>query len=154
MNQVILIGNLTGDPELRYVNTANGQKAKCRFVLAVNDSKENANFIPIVVWDRQAENCEKFLSKGRKIAVSGKIQTGSYQRQDGTKVHTTDVVAFNVEFLSQNQESQDEHWKPAEGFKGQHVEAKPEYVSRKQYEQEKQMPAGFEAMAEQESIPF
>ena len=136
MNSVVLIGNLTKDPELRY----NGQNPICRFTLAVNDRKkdqngawvDNPSFIPIVVFGRQAENCDKFLSKGRKAAVSGKIQTGSYQKQDGTKVYTTDVIAHNVEFLNGNQE-QNNNWIPK-----QQQQTNQEYVTRQQYQQEQQ----------------
>ncbi|HZK00387.1 MAG TPA: single-stranded DNA-binding protein [Tissierellaceae bacterium] len=110
MNNVVLIGRLTRDPELRYVpNTGN---AVSTFTLAVDKqlSKEKkqemesrnqptADFIRIVVWGRTAENCANFLAKGRLVAVQGRIQTGSYDDKDGKRVFTTDVVANNVEFL-------------------------------------------------------
>ena len=107
MNQVILIGNLTRDPEVRYT-TGGSQMAVCRFTVAVNERRRNAagewedspSFIPIVVFGKQAENCEKYLAKGRKVAISGRIQTGSYTNKEGNKVYTTDVIANNVEFLS------------------------------------------------------
>lgn len=101
MNQVNIIGNLTKDPEVRY-STGENQQAIARFTIAVNDGygeKKKTNYIPIVVFGKQAENCEMFLSKGKKVAVTGKIQTGSYEK-NGQKVYTTDVVAYNVEFLS------------------------------------------------------
>ena len=107
MNSVVLIGNLARDPELRY-STGMNQTAICRFTIAVNDRRrnqqtgeweDNASFIPIVVFGKQAENCDKYLSKGRKAAVSGRIQTGSYVNKDGNKVYTTEVIANNVEFL-------------------------------------------------------
>ena len=112
MNQVVLIGNLTRDPELRY-STGGNQTAVCRFTIAVNERRrnpqtqeweDNANFIPIVVFGKQAENCDRFLAKGRKVAISGRIQTGSYEK-DGQKRYTTDVVANNVEFLTPRNES-------------------------------------------------
>lgn len=96
MNTVILIGRLTADPELGYTPS---QKAMCRFTLAVDRTKEGADFIRIVVWDRQAENVNRYLRKGSKCAVNGRIQTGSYNDKDGKTVYTTDVVATNVEFL-------------------------------------------------------
>ena len=108
MNQVVLIGNLTRDPELRY-STGGNQTAICRFTIAVNDRRrnsqtqeweDNTSFIPIVVFGKQAENCDRFLAKGRKAAVSGRIQTGSYTNKEGQKVYTTEVIANNVEFLS------------------------------------------------------
>lgn len=110
MNNVVLIGRLTRDPELRYI-PGNGT-AVTKFNLAVDKglSKEKkqemqsknqptADFINIVVWGKMAENCANFLQKGRLVAVQGRIQTGSYDDKDGKKVYTTDVVASNVEFL-------------------------------------------------------
>jgi single-strand DNA-binding protein len=101
MNQVVLIGRLCANPELSYTQS---QMAICRFTLAVDrprskDGEQTADFIRITVWDRQAENCGRYLSKGRQVAINGRIQTGSYTNRDGQKVYTTDVVANNVEFL-------------------------------------------------------
>lgn len=110
MNHVVLIGRLTRDPELRYIATTGN--ANARFSLAVDRglSKEKkqeieakgqptADFINIVVWGKQAENCANYLSKGRLVAVAGSIQTGSYDGQDGQRRYTTEVVARNVQFL-------------------------------------------------------
>ena len=109
MNQVILIGRLTRDPELEY--TPNTQTAVCRFTIAVDRPKRkgdaqgdgdyvrSADFIRITVWGRQAETCDRYLSKGRQVAVMGRIQTGSYKNREGVTVYTTDVVADRVEFL-------------------------------------------------------
>ena len=99
MNNWTGIGRLTKDPEVRYTPD---QMAICRFTLAIDDGygeKKKTNYIPIVVFGKQAESCEKFLVKGRMVAVEGKIQTGSYEKQDGTKVYTTDVIANRVEFI-------------------------------------------------------
>ncbi|MBQ0078566.1 MAG: single-stranded DNA-binding protein [Eubacterium sp.] len=100
MNSVQLIGRLTRDPEVRYT-TGQNQTAVARFSIAVNDGygeNERTSFINIVVFGRQAENCERFLSKGRQVGITGRIQTGSYEK-DGRTVYTTDVVANRVEFL-------------------------------------------------------
>lgn len=99
MNNVILIGRLCNDPELSY--TQQNQTAVCKFTLAVDRMKKDdgADFIRITAWGKQAENCDRYLSKGRQVAVHGRIQTGSYTNKDGQKVYTTDVVAQNVEFL-------------------------------------------------------
>lgn len=110
MNNVTLIGRLTRDPELRYI--PNSGTPVSTFTLAVdkNLSKEKkaemeaknsptADFIRIVVWGKQAENCANYLKKGRLAGVNGRLQTGSYDDKDGKKVYTTDVVAGNVEFL-------------------------------------------------------
>ena len=103
MNKVILVGNLTRDPEL--ITTANGVSL-CRFSLAVQrrfagqDGEREADFVNIVVWRAQADNCYKYLKKGSKCGVVGSLQTRSYDAQDGTKRYSTDVVAEEVEFLS------------------------------------------------------
>ncbi len=105
MNEVVLVGRLTRDPELRY--TTNSQMPVCTFTLAVDrpvsrDRQNNgpsADFIRITVFGRQAENCSRYLQKGREAAVQGRIQTGSYQNRDGQTVYTTDVVANRVEFI-------------------------------------------------------
>lgn len=110
MNNVVLIGRLVRDPELRYL--PNGGTAVARFSLAVDrglskEKKEEAqskgqptaDFINIVVWGKQAENCANYLKQGRQVAIQGRIQTGSYVAQDGNKRYTTDVVANNVQFI-------------------------------------------------------
>ena len=115
-NNVVLIGRLTRDPELRYL--PNGGTATTRFTLAVDkqlsrekkadmESKNQptADFINIVVWGKQAENAANFLAKGKLCAVSGRIQTGSYEAKDGTKRYTTDVVADRVQFLDRGNQS-------------------------------------------------
>lgn len=109
MNSVILTGRMARDPELSY--TPNTQTACCRFNLAVDRPKRNgedqgADFIRITVWGRQAETCDRYLSKGRQIAVQGRIQTGSYKDHNGQTVYTTDVVADRVEFLGSNNNQQ------------------------------------------------
>lgn len=102
LNKVVLIGRLTRDPELRY--TSSGVPV-ARFTLAVNRNFTNqqgereADFIPIVVWRGQAETSARYLNKGRLVAVAGRIQTGSYETQDGQRRYTTEVVADEVRFL-------------------------------------------------------
>lgn len=111
MNRVILVGNLTRDPELRA--TASGVSV-CTFTIAVNKriSREaqaqgarDAEFINIVVWRGQADNCAKYLSKGKKVGIVGSLQTRTYDAQDGSKRYITEVVADEVEFLSPAGES-------------------------------------------------
>ena len=105
MNKVVLVGNLTRDPEL---STTNSGVSVCKFSIAVQrrfantDGEREADFLNIVVWRGAAENCHKYLRKGSKCAISGRIQTGSYDAQDGTKRYTTDIVADEVEFLNSN----------------------------------------------------
>lgn len=103
MNKVILVGNLTKDPEL--VTTNNGISL-CRFTLAVqrrfttSDGEREADFINIVVWRGQADNCYKYLKKGSKAGVVGTLQTRAYDGNDGTRKYATEVVAEEVEFLA------------------------------------------------------
>ena len=103
MNKAILIGRLTRDPELRYTSS---NRAVCQFTIAIdrpftNQSTGNreADFINIVAWDRTGENVGKFMTKGRLIAVEGRIQTRNYDNNEGRKVYVTEVVASNVQFL-------------------------------------------------------
>lgn len=104
MNKVILMGRLTRDPDVK--QTQSGRQA-ARFTLAVdrNISKANrredqqtADFIGCVAWEHTAEFAEKFLAKGKRVLLEGRIQTGSYEAQDGTKRYTTDVIAERIEF--------------------------------------------------------
>lgn len=102
MNSVVLIGRLTRDPEIRY--TASTQMAVVTFTIAIDrpvrsGGEKQADFPRITVFGRQAENCERYLAKGRLVGVQGRLQTGSYQNKDGVTVYTTDVVADRVEFL-------------------------------------------------------
>ena len=104
MNNVVLIGRLARDPELVYLQNEKNT-AKARFTLAVDRQGQTgrdkvADFIQILVFGKQAENCDKYLGKGSQVAVNGRIQTGSYKNRDGQTVYTTDVVANNVEFLN------------------------------------------------------
>ena len=102
MNKVFLIGRLTRDPELRYTGS---NTAVASFSLAVNRNFTNANgereadFINIVVWRKQAENVKNYLTQGSQVAIDGRIQTRSYDDQNGQRRYVTEVVADNVEFL-------------------------------------------------------
>ena len=103
MKKVILVGNLTRDPELS--ETPNGV-AVCRFSIAVSrdyansDGTRETDFFNITVWRGRAENCGKYLKKGNKVAVVGSLQNRSYEDKDGIKRNVTDVVANEVEFLT------------------------------------------------------
>lgn len=102
INRVVLVGRLTKDPELRY--TPSGVPMT-RFTVAVNRTFSNqqgdreADFIGCIAWRKQAENLANFMKKGSLIGVEGRIQTGSFEGQDGKRVYTTDVVADAVQFL-------------------------------------------------------
>jgi single-strand DNA-binding protein len=144
MNQVILIGNLTKDPEGRYIPES--QTAVCTFTLAISRGKgkdgndKGADFPRVTVFGRQAENCERFLTKGRKVAVQGRIATNSYKNKEGATVYTTDVVADRVEFLE---------WGDKPEKSGMPSGFKPEDEN-----QDSQIPSGFQALEDDDDIPF
>lgn len=108
MNKVVLIGRLTRDPELRY--TSNNTPV-ATFTLAVNrnytneDGEREADFINVVVWKKAAESVKNYLGKGRQAAVNGRIQTRSYEDENGNKRYITEVIAEGVEFLDSKKES-------------------------------------------------
>lgn len=111
MNRIILIGNLTKDPEL---NVTTSGISVCRFTVAVArrfanaDGTRTTDFINIVAWRELAENCNKYLKKGNKCAVSGYLQSRSYENKDGVKVLVWEVVADEVEFLTPKQATADD----------------------------------------------
>lgn len=133
MNLVVMIGRLTKDPEVRY--TSGSQMAVCRFTLAIDrrvkpGEEKKTDFPQVICFGKTAENCERFLAKGRKVAVRGRLQTGSYKDKGGKTVYTTDVIADEVEFLE---------WGEKNGESAKETVSEP-------------VPDGFEAL--DESIPF
>ena len=108
LNKVILIGRLTKEPELRY--TPSGA-AVASFTLAVNRTRANAqgeretDFIPVVVWQKLAENCANYIGKGSLVAVDGRIQVRTYEAKDGQRRWVTEVIAENVRFLDKKEKS-------------------------------------------------
>nr|DAF48750.1 MAG TPA: Single strand binding protein [Siphoviridae sp. ctt1f11] len=141
MNSVILIGRLTRDPELVY--TPGNQTAVTHFSIAVDrptaqGKERQADFIRITTFGKQAENCDRYLHKGKQVAVNGRIQTGSYKNKDGQTVYTTDVIASNVEFLGSSQQGTPRQ--PDEAYS----DSAPNYQD--------EMPDTFEAT--EEDIPF
>ena len=116
MNLVELMGRLTRDPEVKYTQGANAM-AIAKYNLAVDRMKGEADFISCIAFGKSAEFAEKYLRKGTKIAVTGRIQTGSYTNKDGVKVYTTDVVVSSQEFAeSKGSESQATPKKQDDGF--------------------------------------
>ncbi|HNX68166.1 MAG TPA: single-stranded DNA-binding protein [Candidatus Omnitrophota bacterium] len=107
LNKVMLIGNLTRDPELRYIPSG---QAVTTFTVAVNrtyssqtgEKKEEVSFIRVVVWARRAEVCNEYLKKGSGVFVEGRLQSRSWDAPDGTKRSTLEVIAQNVQFLSRS----------------------------------------------------
>lgn len=110
MNKVILIGRPTNDPEVRYSQTEQGNTAIARFSLAVDRKGKDAgaDFINCVAFGKNGEFAEKYLRKGTKIAVEGRIQTGSYANKEGKKVYTTDVVVEGYDFCESKGKAQKE----------------------------------------------
>ena len=111
MNKVVLMGRLTADPDVRYSNNGDNQLCIARYTLAVDrrfkrDGEPTADFIRCVAFGRSGEFAEKYFHKGIKIAVEGRIQTGSYQNKDGQTVYTTDVIVENQEFAESKAASQ------------------------------------------------
>lgn len=103
MNKVVLLGRLTKDPELRYAQ-GNGT-AVCKFTLAVARpfKKDETDFINCVSFGKAAETINQYMTKGRQLAVTGSIRTGSYDAQDGTKRYTTDIAVDEFEFIGNGQ---------------------------------------------------
>jgi single-strand DNA-binding protein len=102
MNKVVIIGRLTKDPDLRY--TPGNGTAVTSITLAVDKyntatKQKEADFIPVVIWGKQAESTANYMAKGRLMAISGRIQTRSYDAKDGTKRYVTEVIANEVQFL-------------------------------------------------------
>lgn len=112
MNKVFLIGNLTKDPEMR--STQSGV-AVCNFTIAVNrrfkkeNGEQETDFLNIIAWRQLAELCSKYLAKGRKVAVTGSIQTRTYEAKDGSRRTAWDIVANEVEFLTPQNQQGGEH---------------------------------------------
>ena len=102
MNKIILLGRLTRDPEVRYTSTG---KVVCQFTLAVDrpfanqEGQREADFIPVVIWGKQAETCGNYLSKGQRVLVEGRLQIRSYNAKDGGKRWITEVIADHFEFI-------------------------------------------------------
>lgn len=100
MNNWTGIGRLVKDPQMGAIPST--QTTVAKFTMAIDDGfgeKKKTNFIPVTAFGKTAENCERFLGKGQRVAVQGKIQTGSYANKDGKTVYTTDVIADKVEFI-------------------------------------------------------
>jgi single-strand DNA-binding protein len=102
MNKVILIGNLTKDVELRETNS--GKKVASISIAVSRPYSEESDFFNLTIWDKRAENCAKYLSKGKKVAVEGYVFNHSYEDKDGNKRQVTEINVQEIEFLSPKQE--------------------------------------------------
>ena len=114
MNRVILTGRLARDPEVRYTQSG---KAVVTFSIAVdrnmrrtveNQQQSTTDFFNIVAWEKLAEFCGKYLTKGRKILVEGRLQTRTYESQDGSKRYFTEVISDNIEFMDSKRQDNNE----------------------------------------------
>ena len=145
MNSVVLIGRLTRDPEVRY--TSGSQMAVCTFTIAIDrvsrqGEEKKTDFPRITVFGKQAENCERFLKKGRLVGVQGRLQTGSYTNKDGATVYTTDVVADRVEFLEWgDRQSQNDGFGGQQSYSAPSYQSTPSYQSAPSYQSEPQVSA-------------
>lgn len=162
LNKVMLIGNLTRDPEMRY--TPQGT-AVCTFSVATNrqwttdsgEKKEEAEFHRIVAWNKLAEICSKLLTKGRKVYVEGRLQTRSWTGQDGAQRSTTEIVISDMQVLDPRREVQDEINVPdnlEEGASGQEEEASPKKEVSKKSKKAKDEDEEKKNSEGEEDIPF
>lgn len=147
MNQVVLVGRLARDPDVRY--NPNGT-AVARFTVAVDrrfkrEGQPEADFISCVAFGKQGEFIEKYFNKGKLIGLTGSIQTGSYTNKDGQKVYTTDVVADSVEFVGSKSESEGGA-RGGQSYEPRHNDAPSEGGND-------DMPAGFQSI-EEDDMPF
>lgn len=158
MNSVELIGRLTRDPEVRY--TSGSQMAVATFTIAIDrpqrqdGGEKQTDFPRITVFGRQAETCEKYLKKGRMVAIQGRIQTGSYTNKNGDTVYTTDVVANRVEFIDwgNNQNPNGSQGGYSQGsYSAPQAQPAPAPQSKAPV-QDDDMPDSFEAI--DEDVPF
>ena len=130
MNKWIGIARLVTEPSVKVAQTGN---KICSFRIAIDDGwgeKKHTDFLNVTCFGKQAENCEKYLAKGRQVAIEGKIHTDSYENKDGRKVYTTDIWANNVEFI---------------GGKGESNTSAPKQTT---------IPQGFEAVDNSDGLPF
>ena len=129
MNNVVLVGRLTRDPELR--TTPNGI-ATCQISLAINgvpnaNGERTTDFINVTVWRRQAENVAKYCTKGSQVGVTGRIHSRSYDAQDGSKRYVTEVVADNVTFLGSSNRGSSQYSDPMPDY---NVSQQPSFTSQ------------------------
>lgn len=132
MNKVILMGRLTREPEVRY-SAGENSIAIARFTLAVDrrtgkDTEQTADFIPCVAFGKKGEFAEKYFRQGTKIAITGRIQTGSYTNRDGQKVYTTEIVIEDQEFAGNKRDGTVTHPQTAPADAGDGFMSIPEGI--------------------------
>ena len=155
MNKLFIVGNLTRDPVLRTANLQNGPASVCDFTVAVNrrqksqNGQSDADFFRVTAWRGLADNCQKYLAKGRKVAVTGSVSVSTYQGSDGVVRASLDVTADDVEFLTPKQDGQ-QSTAPAYANTGtgQNAPAQPAY------QQQNMNTSGGFVEVEDEELPF
>ncbi|MBN2794836.1 MAG: single-stranded DNA-binding protein [Clostridia bacterium] len=156
MNQVILIGRLTRDPELRFI--PNSGTAVARFALAVNrefkrEGQPDADFFNVVVWGKQAENCANYLKKGRLVAINGNLRNNNYEDKNGVKHYSVEVLANRVEFLEWGEKSDQPSYQGQQQQRqsNQQNYNQPQSQNRSPYEDDY---GNFQAIDGDDDIPF
>jgi single-strand DNA-binding protein len=151
MNQVVLIGRLTRDPELRFI--PNSGTAVARFGIAVNreySKEKEADFFNIVVWGKPAENCANYLKKGRLVAINGGLRNNNYEDKNGVKHYNIEVVANRVEFL----EWGDRNEQPNQNNSNQYSKPQQQQPSQQSQSNYQDDFSGFQAIDGDDDIPF
>jgi len=167
MNQVVLIGRLTRDPELRFIPSSG--TAVARFAIAVNrefkrEGQPDADFFNIVVWGKSAENCANYLKKGRLVAINGRMQNNNYEDKNGVKHYTIEIHANRVQFLEwgdNNNNAKPQQGGYNQGYNSQQNsnQSKPQqqqqqYQSQQQNNNQQDDFGGFQAIDGDDDIPF
>lgn len=165
MNQVVLIGRLTRDPELRFIPSSG--TAVARFAIAVNrefkrEGQPDADFFNIVVWGKSAENCANYLKKGRLVAINGRMQNNNYEDKNGVKHYTIEIHANRVQFLewgdNNNNNARPQQQQQGgynQGYNSQQNYNQPQQQSQPQQNNNQQDDfGGFQAIDGDDDIPF
>ena len=156
MNNVVLVGRLTRDPELR--TTPNGI-ATCQISLAVNgipnaNGERTTDFINITVWRRQAENVSKYCSKGSQVGVVGRIHTRSYDANDGSKRYVTEVVADNITFLGSSNRGNSNQGGFVDAIPDYNVSQEPSFTTSTDLTEDPFKDFGSEVVLSDDDLPF
>jgi len=159
INHVVLVGRLTKDPELTYTQSG---AAVCRFSIAVNrssgsssDNENSTNFFNVVAWNKTAEICNEYLSKGRQVGIDGRLQQRRWEGQDGVKRNTVEIVANNVQFFGPGRQAAGQFERDAQ--QGQQMEVRspePSAQPSQKTEQTEEAENPFLSELDDDEIPF
>ena len=152
MNKLFITGNLTRDPEMRTVNGREGQVNVCDFTVAVNrrnsGAQNDADYFRVTAWRGMAENCQKYLAKGRKVAVTGPISCRTYTGNDGAVRASMEITAEDVEFLSPKPDGQQG------GQSAPVYQNMPSGAGQAPVQQRMDVDSGFTVAEEDDDLPF